>query len=159
MSQTQQSEQLGFPSVINFLQKEYRKIESERELWELERSEYRSNVATLEAFKKSQEKVQYDLLRRVKMLEFALKTERTRNRLLVDKIHESISNEEEKRSILEFVNNVLTQQSLAASHNANDIQHKKAPSTQPLLPPNLSQGLLAGKAPKTSQMIRKYVTF
>jgi striatin 1/3/4 len=147
-----QPEQLGFPSVINFLQKEYRKTESERELWELERSEYRSNISTLESFKKSQEKVQYDLLRRIKMLEFALKTERTRNRLLIDRINQTITNEDEKQSITEYVNTVLTQKSLSE----NQPEEKKSLPPKEL-PPNLSQGLLAGKIPQSSQIIRKYV--
>ncbi len=70
------TQQLDFPSVLNFLQKEYRKMENERQLWELERSEYKRTINFLEGSRKSHERIQYDLLRRVKMLEYVLRSER-----------------------------------------------------------------------------------
>lgn len=73
---TPPTQQLDFPSVLNFLQKEYRKMENERQLWELERSEYKRTINFLEGSRKSHEKIQYDLLRRVKMLEYVLRSER-----------------------------------------------------------------------------------
>jgi hypothetical protein len=67
---------IDFPSVLSFLQKEYRKVESDRQLWELERTEYKRTINFLEGSRKSHERIQYDLMRRVKMLELVLNSER-----------------------------------------------------------------------------------
>ncbi len=67
---------IDFPSVLHFLQREYRRMEADRQLWELERVEYKRTIHYLESCRKSHERIQFDLLRRIKMLEFVLQSER-----------------------------------------------------------------------------------
>ncbi|KAL0479759.1 hypothetical protein AKO1_007552 [Acrasis kona] len=155
MQQEPQSQAIGFPSVINFLQKEYRKIESERELWELERGEYKASINNLVASTKSKDKIQYDLIRRIKMLEFALRTERTRHRMYLTKVNDTVTNEQEKQILTDYENNTLTRQALEENSEAPTKTAAKSNGTAPeALPSNISQTLLAGKAPKSVQMIR-----
>lgn len=90
---TSMSSSLDFPSVLHFLQREYRKMESERQLWELERTEYKRTIHFLESSRKSHEKIQFDLLRRIKMLEFVLQNERLKFNTLADEI-KNVSNDD-----------------------------------------------------------------
>lgn len=100
---------LNFPTTINFLQREFRKFESERELWELERGELSTTISHLETFRKSQEKIQYDLMRRIKMLEFALRTERSKYSTLVDYIRKTDTTDENfKKHIMSFCETLVT---------------------------------------------------
>lgn len=75
-------DQYTFPGVLHYLQLEWRKFERERNEWEIERSELKvldcnkARVAFLEGDRKSMENLKNDLVRRVKMLEYAIKQER-----------------------------------------------------------------------------------
>jgi len=66
----------SFVGVVDFLQQEWRRFERDRAKWELERAELLAKVAHLEGERKGQEALKHDLLRRIKMLEYALKQER-----------------------------------------------------------------------------------
>ncbi len=80
-------------NVLHFLQTEWRKYERDRNEWEIERAEMRvspfsiasdalvstvlqARIALLEGERRSFENVKLDLMRRIKMLEYALRVER-----------------------------------------------------------------------------------
>ncbi|KAI6019608.1 WD40-repeat-containing domain protein [Pisolithus orientalis] len=63
-------------SVLHFLQTEWRRYERDRNEWEIERAEMRARIALLEGERRSFENVKLDLMRRIKMLEYALRMER-----------------------------------------------------------------------------------
>ena len=64
--------------ILHFLQSEWRRYEHDRNSWEIERAELRARIALLEGERRGIENVKTDLLRRIKMLEYALRQERTR---------------------------------------------------------------------------------
>lgn len=65
--------------VLHFLQSEWRRYEHERNSWNIERAELRARIALLEGERRSVENLKTDLLRRIKMLEFALRQERMKS--------------------------------------------------------------------------------
>eukprot|EP00158_Paraphelidium_tribonemae_P005868 Partr_v1_DN27567_c0_g1_i3_m30453 putative Striatin, calmodulin binding protein len=69
---------LSFPNALHFLHQEWRRFESDRNAWELESAEMRTRLAVLEGEKRGFEVLKSDLLRRIKMLEFALRQERAK---------------------------------------------------------------------------------
>ncbi|ORZ39050.1 WD40-repeat-containing domain protein [Catenaria anguillulae PL171] len=68
--------ELSIPKVLHYLQSEWRKFELERDSWNIERAELMSKVAVLEGERRGLENVKADLLKRIKMLEYALRQER-----------------------------------------------------------------------------------
>ncbi|WFD23319.1 Peptidyl-prolyl cis-trans isomerase pin4 [Malassezia equina] len=64
--------------VLHFLQSEWRRYEHDRNTWAIERAELRARIALLEGERRSVENLKTDLLRRIKMLELALRQERTK---------------------------------------------------------------------------------
>jgi striatin 1/3/4 len=84
-------------SVLHYLQTEWRRYERDRNEWEIERAEMRvriffvlcvppcdsnkqqARIALLEGERRSFENVKLDLMRRIKMLEYALRMERCVN--------------------------------------------------------------------------------
>ncbi|KAL6069765.1 Striatin-4 [Balamuthia mandrillaris] len=64
--------------VLSFLEEEWFNFQEEREKWERERTMLLKHIAKLEGERLSFESTQYDLLRRIKMLEYALKAERAK---------------------------------------------------------------------------------
>lgn len=62
--------------VLHFLQSEWRRYERDRNSWSIERAELRARIALLEGERRGVENVKNDLLRRIKMLEYALRQER-----------------------------------------------------------------------------------
>lgn len=75
-SQQSQQSEYNLAGVLHFLQTEWRRYERDRNEWEIERAEMRARVALLEGERRSVENLKTDLMRRVKMLEFALRQER-----------------------------------------------------------------------------------
>ncbi|KAG2020558.1 peptidase C14 [Coprinopsis cinerea AmutBmut pab1-1] len=65
-------------SVLHFLQTEWRRYERDRNEWEIERAEMRARIALLEGERRSFENIKLDLMRRIKMLEYALRMERSK---------------------------------------------------------------------------------
>lgn len=61
------------PGILHFLQHEWSKFEMERSQWEVEKSELQARIAFLNGERKGQENLKNDLVRRIKMLEYALK--------------------------------------------------------------------------------------
>ncbi|KAI6659241.1 Striatin [Oopsacas minuta] len=73
----------NIPGVLHFLKSEWVRFERERSSWELEKVELQSKIAFLNGQRKGHENLKRDLIRRIKMLEFALKQERSKNHKLV----------------------------------------------------------------------------
>ncbi|KAJ9091990.1 hypothetical protein QFC19_008858 [Naganishia cerealis] len=69
---------MNLASVLHYLQSEWRRWERDRNEWEIERAEMRARIALLEGERRSAENLKMDMMRRVKMLEFALKQERVK---------------------------------------------------------------------------------
>ncbi|CAH8593719.1 unnamed protein product [Dicrocoelium dendriticum] len=65
-------------SVLHFLQTEWARMEAERSVWEIDRAELKANIRFLEGERRGQENLKQDLIRRIKMLEYALKQERVK---------------------------------------------------------------------------------
>ncbi|OAD61332.1 Striatin-3 [Eufriesea mexicana] len=66
------------PGILHFIQHEWTRIELERSQWELDKAEFQARIAFLQGERKGQERLKNDLVRRIKMLEYALKQERAR---------------------------------------------------------------------------------
>uniref|UniRef100_A0A8C8DB84 Striatin-3 n=1 Tax=Oncorhynchus tshawytscha TaxID=74940 RepID=A0A8C8DB84_ONCTS len=70
-------QQYTIPGILHYIQHEWARFEMERAHWEVERAELQ--VATfLQGERKGQENLKNDLVRRIKMLEYALKQERAK---------------------------------------------------------------------------------
>ncbi|MGH0114920.1 UNVERIFIED_CONTAM: hypothetical protein FKN15_065844 [Acipenser sinensis] len=67
---------LSLPGILHFIQFEWSRFQSEKYRWESERDELRAQVAFLQGERTGQENMKQDLVRRIKMLEYALKQER-----------------------------------------------------------------------------------
>ncbi|KAF4107791.1 striatin isoform X2 [Onychostoma macrolepis] len=70
--------QYSIPGILHFLQHEWARFEVERTQWEMERAELQAQIAFLQGERKGQENLKKDLVRRIKMLEYALKQERSK---------------------------------------------------------------------------------
>ncbi|XP_057715532.1 striatin-3 isoform X1 [Corythoichthys intestinalis] len=84
-SQPQQSDELPrpqqqytIPGILHYIQHEWARFEMERAHWEVERAELQARIAFLQGERKGQENLKNDLVRRIKMLEYALKQERAK---------------------------------------------------------------------------------
>uniref|UniRef100_A0A8C7XFL5 Striatin, calmodulin binding protein 4 n=1 Tax=Oryzias sinensis TaxID=183150 RepID=A0A8C7XFL5_9TELE len=69
---------LTLPGILHFIQYEWGRFQAEKYRWEAERDELRAQVAFLQGERKGQENMKQDLVRRIKMLEYALKQERSK---------------------------------------------------------------------------------
>lgn len=65
--------------ILHYLQSEWRRYEKDRNEWEIERAEMRARIALLEGERRAVENLKTDLMRRVKMLEYALRQERSKH--------------------------------------------------------------------------------
>lgn len=70
--------QYSIPGILHFIQHEWARFEMERSQWEVERAELLARIAFLQGERKGQENLKNDLVRRIKMLEYALKQERAK---------------------------------------------------------------------------------
>ncbi|XP_072753299.1 striatin-3 [Anoplolepis gracilipes] len=73
-----QRPQYSMPGILHFIQHEWARFELERSQWELDRAEFQARIAFLQGERKGQENLKNDLVRRIKMLEYALTQERAR---------------------------------------------------------------------------------
>ncbi|XP_058496743.1 striatin [Solea solea] len=71
--------QYSVPGILHFLQHEWARFEVERAQWEVERAEVQAQIAFLQGERRGQENLKKDLVRRIKMLEYALKQERAKH--------------------------------------------------------------------------------
>jgi len=91
----------SFPGVLHFLQMEWRKFEKEKTEWEIERTDLKTRLSFLEGERRGIENLKVDLLRRIKMLEYALRQERIKYLQLQQKINNnevSTTNSTDKNS-------------------------------------------------------------
>uniref|UniRef100_A0A8C5FLQ2 Striatin-3 n=1 Tax=Gadus morhua TaxID=8049 RepID=A0A8C5FLQ2_GADMO len=70
--------QYTIPGILHYIQHEWARFEMERAHWEVERAELQARIAFLQGERKGQENLKNDLVRRIKMLEYALKQERAK---------------------------------------------------------------------------------
>ncbi|KAM7008813.1 striatin isoform 3-T3 [Tautogolabrus adspersus] len=68
----------NIPGILHFLQHEWARFEVDRAQWEVERAELQAQIAFLQGERRGQENLKKDLVRRIKMLEYALKQERAK---------------------------------------------------------------------------------
>ncbi|KAK7882591.1 hypothetical protein WMY93_028765 [Mugilogobius chulae] len=73
---------MTLPGILHFIQHEWGRFQAEKYRWEAERDELRAQVAFLQGERKGQENMKQDLVRRIKMLEYALKQERAKHQKL-----------------------------------------------------------------------------
>uniref|UniRef100_A0A8C6NTV3 Striatin 4 n=1 Tax=Nothobranchius furzeri TaxID=105023 RepID=A0A8C6NTV3_NOTFU len=73
---------MTLPGILHFIQYEWGRFQAEKYRWEAERDELRAQVAFLQSERKGQENMKQDLVRRIKMLEYALKQERAKHQKL-----------------------------------------------------------------------------
>ncbi|PNF17621.1 Striatin-4 [Cryptotermes secundus] len=73
-----QKTQYSIPGILHFIQHEWARFEMERSQWEVDRAELQARIAFLQGERKGQENLKNDLVRRIKMLEYALKQERAK---------------------------------------------------------------------------------
>ncbi|KAM9318297.1 striatin-4 [Pholidichthys leucotaenia] len=73
---------MTLPGILHFIQYEWGRFQAEKYRWEAERDELRAQVAFLQGERKGQENMKQDLVRRIKMLEYALKQERAKQQKL-----------------------------------------------------------------------------
>ncbi|XP_011314225.1 striatin-3 [Fopius arisanus] len=77
-----QKPQYSMPGILHFIQHEWARFELDRSQWELDRAEFQARIAFLQGERKAQENLKNDLVRRIKMLEYALKQERAKYHIL-----------------------------------------------------------------------------
>lgn len=70
------------PGVLHFIQHEFTRFEIERSQWDVDRAELQAKIAVLLGERKGQESLKADLIRRIKMLEYALIQERAKSHRL-----------------------------------------------------------------------------
>lgn len=75
---SQHNSEYTLAGILHHLQSEWRRYEKDRNEWEIERAEMRARIALLEGERRGVENLKTDLMRRVKMLEYALRQERTK---------------------------------------------------------------------------------
>ncbi|XP_057694498.1 striatin-4 [Corythoichthys intestinalis] len=81
-SQQDSDSGMTLPGILHFIQYEWGRFQAEKYRWEAERDELRAQVAFLQGERKGQENMKQDLVRRIKMLEYALKQERAKHQKL-----------------------------------------------------------------------------
>eukprot|EP01027_Heterolobosea_sp_BB2_P009108 GEZU01013469.1.p1 GENE.GEZU01013469.1~~GEZU01013469.1.p1 ORF type:complete len:745 (-),score=163.52 GEZU01013469.1:262-2496(-) len=131
----------SFAGVLDFLQSEYRRFEKERELWYLERAELQARIVQLEAERRSNENIKYDLLRRIKMFEFALRQERLKYSHNATSSTTATNNTESKGLALQ------TADEIRQNANTSELLSKSNDAVRSLF----------GKTPKSSELLRKYL--
>ncbi|XP_073249564.1 striatin-like [Porites lutea] len=100
-SQNQESDssiKYTIPGILHFIQHEWARFEMDRAHWDVEKAELQARIAFLQGERKGQEKLKHDLIRRIKMLEYALKQERAKYHRLkygTDLSPEKVNKEEE----------------------------------------------------------------
>ncbi|CDU25314.1 related to STRIATIN [Sporisorium scitamineum] len=75
---SQPNSEYTLAGILHHLQGEWRRYEKDRNEWEIERAEMRARIALLEGERRGVENLKTDLMRRVKMLEYALRQERSK---------------------------------------------------------------------------------
>ena len=64
------------PGILHFLHHEWNRYELDRQQWEVDKAELMTKISFLQGERRGQENLKNNLIRRIKMLELALKQER-----------------------------------------------------------------------------------
>ncbi|KAI8337566.1 WD40-repeat-containing domain protein [Chlamydoabsidia padenii] len=78
LAETIPPKEYSLPGVLHYIQAEWRRFERERNEWTIEQAELKARIALLEGERRGVESLKGDLIKRVKMLEYALRRERER---------------------------------------------------------------------------------
>ncbi|GAB1523004.1 1,2-dihydroxy-3-keto-5-methylthiopentene dioxygenase [Rhizoctonia solani] len=126
---------MSLATVLHYLQSEWRRYERERNEWEIERAEMRARIALLEGERRSFDNLKIDWTRRIKMLEYALKVERTKQ------VNQPATAQSNKVASLRKEDDPapLKEGSGSSSPRSEDIP----------LPPDARAGVLAGGQPNS----------
>lgn len=68
----------SMPGILHYLQHEWSRYELDRQQWEVEKAELMTKISFLQGERRGQENLKNNLIRRIKMLEVALKQERVK---------------------------------------------------------------------------------
>ncbi|XP_070499649.1 striatin-3 [Chironomus tepperi] len=68
--------QYTIPGILHFIEHEWQRFQAERSQWDTDRAELQSKIAVLLGERKGLQTTHSDLIRRIKMLEYALRQER-----------------------------------------------------------------------------------
>ncbi|CAK9293495.1 unnamed protein product [Gordionus sp. m RMFG-2023] len=68
----------SLPGIIHYLEHQWTKFEIEKSQWEIEKAELYAKISFLQGERKGQENIKKDMIRRIKMLEYALIQERSK---------------------------------------------------------------------------------
>lgn len=68
----------SMPGILHYLQHEWNRYELDRQQWEVEKAELMTKISFLQGERRGQENLKNNLIRRIKMLEVALKQERVK---------------------------------------------------------------------------------
>ncbi|TDL27222.1 WD40 repeat-like protein [Rickenella mellea] len=123
---------LNLSNILHFLQSEWRRYERERNEWEIERAEMRARIALLEGERRSFENTRIDLMRRIKMLEFALRMERSKQLIQAP----AASMQPSKSNALQSQSNALSQKDETGSHKEGSTGSSPRSEDVPLPPEN-----------------------
>lgn len=66
------------PGILHYLQHEWNRYELDRQQWDVEKAEFMTKISFLQGERRGQENLKNNLVRRIKMLEVALKQERVK---------------------------------------------------------------------------------
>lgn len=70
--------QYTIPGILHFIEHEWQRFQAERSQWDTDRAELQSKIAVLLGERKGLQTTHSDLIRRIKMLEYALRQERVK---------------------------------------------------------------------------------
>ncbi|XP_055847584.1 striatin-3 isoform X2 [Episyrphus balteatus] len=74
----QTTPQYTIPGILHFIEHEWARFELERSQWDVDRAELQARISMLLGERKGLESLKSDLIRRIKMLEYALRQERVK---------------------------------------------------------------------------------
>ncbi|KAK6502961.1 hypothetical protein TWF481_007998 [Arthrobotrys musiformis] len=120
--------------VMRFLQTEWHRHERERNQWEIERAEMRARIAKLEGESSAAKRLQQGYLKRVKMLESALKQERSKNAKVNGAVSED--SEDQLKNIIPEIPQISLRSEEARKKSRHYLDECLKEITYLLLPPN-----------------------
>jgi hypothetical protein len=106
----------SMPGILHYLQHEWNRYELERQQWEVEKAELMTKISFLQGERRGQENLKNNLIRRIKMLELALKQERIKYHKLKFGVEPSNQNDLKQTSS-------SNAQSLTSNENGNLFFH------------------------------------
>ncbi|KAK6534364.1 hypothetical protein TWF281_005687 [Arthrobotrys megalospora] len=122
--------------VMRFLQTEWHRHERERNQWEIERAEMRARIAKLEGENSAAKRLQQGYLKRVKMLESALKQERSKNAKVNGASPEKDAEDLQRKDVIPEIPQISLRSEEARKKSRHYLDECLKEITYLLLPPN-----------------------